>query len=84
LAAREQIGVSDAAGARPIEFGKKRTARVGRDRGDRPEPRTEAETMQRQRRLGLGVARHGTSVRHCYFADDRREILQISGIPTRH
>jgi hypothetical protein len=84
FAAREQIRVADAAGARPIELGEKRAARVGRYRGDRARPRTETEAMQGERCLRPGIARHGTSVPLFQFRRQKPRNLAISGIPTRH
>ena len=62
FATHEQVGIGDTARPRPIEFGHERPARIGRDRDNRAGPGTESEAMQRKRRLGLGIARHETSV----------------------
>ncbi len=48
LAARRQIRIGDPSGARPVELGQQRAARIGRDRGDRPGARAETEAMKRQ------------------------------------
>ena len=48
LRARLQVGARDQAGARPIELGQQRAARVGGDRHDRARARPETEPVERQ------------------------------------
>ena len=49
----------DAAGARTLELGDERAARIGCNGRDRARPGTQAEPMQGQRGLCLGFLNHG-------------------------
>ena len=51
------------AGARPVELGQQRAARIRFDGGDRSRARSHPETVQRQHRLGLrGLSHWSTSI----------------------
>src|SRR5262249_15057373 len=60
VAAREQIRAANAAGARAIQFGNQRAARVGGDRGNRARAPAEAEPMQGERGLSFGIKGHAS------------------------
>src|SRR5262249_19190329 len=59
LRAGHQLRIVDAAGARTLELGDERAARIGCDRRDRARTGTQAEPMQGQRGLCLGFLNHG-------------------------
>jgi hypothetical protein len=60
-AARQQIRIADAAGARAIQFGDQGAARIRGNTRDRSGTRTEAEPVQGDRSFRFGIKGHASS-----------------------
>ena len=58
--ARQQVGIGNAAGAGAVQFGEQSAARIGGNCGDRSGARTDAEPVQGERSLGLGIKGHAS------------------------
>ena len=56
--AGQQIGIDERAGTGTVDIRQQSAAGIGCDLGDRFGARAEAESMQRERRLCLGIKRH--------------------------
>jgi len=60
-AARQQIGIADAAGARAIQFREQRAAGIRRNGGDRSGAWPEAEPVQGERSFDFRIKGHASS-----------------------
>ena len=67
-AARQQLRIVDATGARAIQFGQQRSARIRRNARDRSSAWTEAEPMQGERSLGFRIKGHAVLSTGCEAA----------------
>ena len=67
-AARQQLRIVDATGARAIQFGQQRPARIRRNARDRSSAWTEAEPMQGERSSGFRIKGHAVLPTGCEAA----------------
>ena len=58
--ARQQVGVGNTASAGAVQIGEQSAARVGGNGGDRSGARADAEPVQGERSVGLGIAGHAS------------------------